>query len=213
MLTIWGRASSVNVQKVTWAAAELGLETERHDVGGPFGGNHAPEFLAMNPHGLVPAVRFSDGVTMWESNAVVRALALRDQARRLWPAGGQGAADADMWAEWARVGAERHILGLFSAVVRVRPAERDLAAIAAHEAACHAALGSAERQLGRGQWLAGDALSIADIAFGATLYRYFTMEVERPALPAVEAYYARLVERPAYAEHVMIDYAWMRPKP
>ena len=42
MLKIWGRASSVNVQKVLWAADELGQPYERIDVGGKFGGTDTP---------------------------------------------------------------------------------------------------------------------------------------------------------------------------
>jgi predicted ester cyclase len=52
---VHGRATSSNVQAVMWGIAELGLEVERRDVGGRFGGNDTPEFLAMNPMGLCPA--------------------------------------------------------------------------------------------------------------------------------------------------------------
>ena len=56
MLTVYGRATSSNVQAVMWTIAELGLEYERLDYGHKFGGNKTPEFLAMNPNGLVPVV-------------------------------------------------------------------------------------------------------------------------------------------------------------
>ena len=57
MITIWGRTTSSNVQTVMWAIAELGLEHERIDAGGPFGGLDTPEFAAMNPNRLVPVLR------------------------------------------------------------------------------------------------------------------------------------------------------------
>src|SRR5690606_40519890 len=47
MLKIWGRSSSSNVAKVCWACGEMGLAFERYDVGGDFGGNDTPEYLAM----------------------------------------------------------------------------------------------------------------------------------------------------------------------
>ena len=56
MLTIWGRANSMNVQKVLWAAEECGLRFERIDAGRGFGGTESPEYLAMNPNKLVPTV-------------------------------------------------------------------------------------------------------------------------------------------------------------
>ena len=53
MLKIWGRANSINVQKVLWCADELGLEYERIDVGGAFGGNDKPEYRRLNPNGQI----------------------------------------------------------------------------------------------------------------------------------------------------------------
>ncbi len=44
MLKIWGRTSSINVQKVMWAVAELGLAHERMDAGGAFGGLSGPDY-------------------------------------------------------------------------------------------------------------------------------------------------------------------------
>src|SRR5260370_3062666 len=69
MLKIWGRASSSNVQKVLWCCAELELPFERVDHGGPFGGNRDPEYLPLNPHGLIPTV-IDGGFVLWESNTV-----------------------------------------------------------------------------------------------------------------------------------------------
>ena len=56
MLKVLGRDTSSNVMKVLWACAELGLEFEREDVGGEFGGNDTPEFEVLNPNGLVPVI-------------------------------------------------------------------------------------------------------------------------------------------------------------
>jgi glutathione S-transferase len=82
MLKIWGRLSSVNVQKVVWCCDELGLAYERVDAGGKFGINDTPEYLAKNPNGLVPTVE-EDGFVLYESNAIVRWLSARDARARL----------------------------------------------------------------------------------------------------------------------------------
>jgi glutathione S-transferase len=76
MITIWGRNTSSNVQVVMWAVGELGLEHERIDWGGAFGGGEDPEYRAMNPNGLVPTVRDGD-LVMWESPAILRYLGAR----------------------------------------------------------------------------------------------------------------------------------------
>ena len=57
MLKIWGRNTSINVQKVMWAIGELGIPHERIDVGGAFGRTKEPFYLAMNPNSLVPTLR------------------------------------------------------------------------------------------------------------------------------------------------------------
>ncbi|WP_162408743.1 glutathione S-transferase family protein [Acuticoccus sediminis] len=211
MITVLGRATSANVQRVMWTIAELGIEYKRVDVGGAFGGNDTPEYLAKNPHGLVPTIETDDGRVMWESAAIVRWLALHDPERRLWPTSGQEELSADMWAEWAARYIENPLLQMFIALVRTRTADRDWGKIREIGSRIHKGLAAAEPFLAERPFLAGDRLSIADINFGLLLYRYYEMEIERPDLPAVAAYYQRLTERPAYAEHVMIDFSFARP--
>ena len=55
-LTLWGRANSVNVQKVLWCMAELDLAFERIDAGMQFGRNTEADYLAMNPNGRIPTL-------------------------------------------------------------------------------------------------------------------------------------------------------------
>ena len=57
MIKIWGRTDSSNVQKVLWCCAELGIDFERVDWGGKFGGNDDKAYREMNPNGLVPTSR------------------------------------------------------------------------------------------------------------------------------------------------------------
>lgn len=68
MLKIWGRSSSINVQKVMWAVAALGIKHERIDLGGKFGGLDAPEQLARNPHGLIPVIDDGETTYFWLSS-------------------------------------------------------------------------------------------------------------------------------------------------
>ena len=63
-----------------------------------------------------------------------------------------------------------------------------------------------DRHLANRRYLAGDTFSMADIPAGTTLYRWFEMDLERPATPYVEAWYARLRERPAYRAAVCVPF-------
>ena len=84
MLRIWGRSNSINVQKVLWCCEELDVPYHRVDVGGPFGGNREPEYLRLNPNGLVPTIS-DGGFVLWESNVIVRYLAAKHGMGTLCP--------------------------------------------------------------------------------------------------------------------------------
>src|SRR5438874_10574035 len=99
MIRIWGRNTSINVQKAMWAVGELGLPHERIDIGGPFGRNNDPAYLAMNPNGLVPTLE-DDDLIVWESNTIVRYLAGRYGAGKLEPVDLGTRARASQWMDW-----------------------------------------------------------------------------------------------------------------
>lgn len=213
MITVYGRATSSNVQPVMWTIAELGLESERLDYGHKYGGTRTPEYLAMNPNGLVPVVRDDDGEPLFESAAIIRYLAARYGDDSFWPKDHAARAQVDKWAEWSRAEVVRAFtVPIFWAVVRTPATERDEAAIARALEHLDAKLAIAEGQLARHAFLAGDHLSVADIQLGHLLFRYFDIDIPRPPRPALEAYYRRLAERPAYREHVMVSYDDLRVK-
>lgn len=211
MITVYGRATSSNVQAVMWTIGELGLAHERRDLGHRHGGLDTPEFLAMNPNGLVPVIRDGEDAPIFESGAIVRYLAARYGDEDFWPRDPARRAQVDKWAEWGKVTvAPLFTMPIFWHVVRTPRGERDPARLARDIAALGARLAIADRQLRENPFLAGRALTVADIMFGHLLYRYFDIAIERPALPALEAYYARLCERPAYRTHVMVSYDELR---
>lgn len=210
MIRVWGRKTSSNVQCVIWTLAELGLEHERIDAGGTFGGLDTPDFAAMNPNRRIPVLQ--DGpVTVWESAAVVRYLAARYAPETFWPAAPAARAPLDMWAEWGKQtwgGAVQN--GLFWLLVRTPAAKRPAERVAALTEETRKLAGILDARLADGPWLGGADFTFADIMVGHLLYRYHTLEIERAEAPNLSAYYARLCERPAFAEHVMVSYEGLR---
>src|SRR5262249_14445383 len=99
MLKIWGRTTSSNVQKVMWAVGELGLEHERIDAGGKYGGLETAAYGQLNPNRRIPTVEDGDAV-VWESNVIVRYLAAKFGAGELWPSDPGARASADQWMDW-----------------------------------------------------------------------------------------------------------------
>ena len=211
MLTIWGRRNSSNVQSVMWCVAELGLPYQSHDVGHKFGGNDTPEFLAMNPNGLVPVLRDGDGAPLWEAGAILRYLAASYGDDSFWPRDATARAQIDKWAEWAKLNVAMEFnRGIFGPVVRTAPKDRNDAALTAALRTIARILDIATRQLADHAFLCGDAFTLADIQFGHILYRYFEVPIARPDHPTVRRYYDRLCGRPAYREHVMVSYEDLR---
>ena len=196
MLTVWGRLSSVNVQKVVWCADELGLDYERRDVGGKFGGNDTPQYLAMNPNGLVPVIE-DDGFVLWESNAIVRYLAARHSAGGLWPEDLRARADVDRWMEWQSTAYTPAMWAAFWQLVRTPAERRDAAAVEASRAKTEKLSGILDAHLASRRFLAGDAFSAADIVVGCAAHRWLHLPLARAPRPNLERWYAQLKSRPA----------------
>ena len=206
MLKIWGRKTSINVQKVMWTIGELGLPHERVDLGGEFGGLDTPAYGALNPNRLVPTID-DNGFILWESNASVRHLAQTYGRGSLSPADEQTYARADSWMDWSLTTLYADIiLTCFLQLVRTAAKDRNAAAVEVAARRAGTNLGILDRQLAGRAFILGAQPSIADIAVGVLMYRYFNLALARPALPNVEAWYDRLGQRAAYRTHVMIDF-------
>lgn len=208
-LRVWGRRSAFNVQKVLWAVGELGLPHQHIAAGGSFGGLDDPAFLAMNPHGRIPVID-DDGLVVWESNSIVRYLAARHGATTLWPGDPGARSLADRWMDWALATLQRDFLDLFWGYYRTPDDARDWPFIRDRVERCATHFRLLDRHLADRDYLAGDGFTMADVPAGTTLYRYFELQVERPSVPNVEAWYGRLAERPAFREHVMLPFAELR---
>ena len=200
MLKIWGRVNSVNVKKAMWCVAELGLPHERIDAGMQYGVVNTPEYRKMNPTGLVPTID-DDGYTLWESHTIVRYLAAKHSAGKLWPTEPRARADADRWMDWAFAfqGAMRNV---FWGLIRTPPEKRDPKAIEEGRNKTIALLPILEKTLAERPYVAGNAFTMGDIPIGCEVQRYMRVPIERPQLPHLQAWFERLRERPAFLQHV-----------
>ena len=205
MLRLLGRANSSNVMKVIWLLEELGLPYQREEYGGAFGKTQTPEYLAMNPNAVVPTLLDGDFV-LWESNAILRYLAAGHAAGTpMWPDTLQARANIDRWMDWQQTTLGPPMTPVFWGLVRTAPEKRDWAAITAAAEKCAKAYGLLEHVLSRQDYVAGPALTPADIAIGVHAHRWISFEgVTKPAHPALHAWYARLLERPAFKAHVAL---------
>ncbi len=201
--TLWGRSTSSNVMKVIWALETMKLPYERIDLGGPFGQTDTAAYRAINPVGLVPTLQ-EDAFAMWESNAILRHLCNTNpaEAGTLWPQAPHLRAKVDQWMDAQQTVLNRPAGVVFLGLVRTPEAARDMAAIKAATADTARAYGYIEPHLAEHPFVAGEHLTLADIAWGVHVHRWFAMPVDRPAMPHLRAWYDRLLANPIYRDHV-----------
>jgi glutathione S-transferase len=202
MMKIWGNTDSVNVQKVLWCCEEIGLAYECVDARRHFGSLQTPEFRALNPNGLMPTIE-DNGFVVWESNTIVRYVCATYAPATLWPGVTRARANADRWMDWANSTLWPTIVPLFRAYFRTAVANRDANAIEAARLDTIVVLEILDAQLGNTAFIGGDVFTMADIAVGCAVWRWFVLPIERPPLPNLQRWFEELGKRAAYRKIVM----------
>jgi glutathione S-transferase len=206
MLKILGRPTSTNVMKVLWFCDEAGLSYE-HDaeIGGAFGRNDQPDYLAMNPNGRVPTV-IDDGFVMWESNSIIRYLARKSKSE-LYPSDLRARHLIERWMDWElSVIAPQQAIMLVG-LIRTAPEKRDAARLETALTAWTAGMKILDAQLGKTAFAGGDAFTLADIPLLPIAHRWFKLPIQRPDLPNLKRWYDSFADRPAVQKWVMIELA------
>ncbi|WP_439521009.1 glutathione S-transferase family protein [Hydrogenophaga sp.] len=194
MLHLWGRLSSINVRKVVLCAQVLGLDLPRSDAGMAFGVVNTPDYLARNPNGLVPLLQDGD-FTLWESNAIVRYLCARED--RLYPSDLKARFNAERWMDWQQTTLNRASGPAFVQWIRTPVERRDAQAIAQSVAATEPLFSRLDAHLAHQPFMAGEALSMADIPIACEVHRWWGLPQPRPAWPHLERWYAHWLALPA----------------
>ncbi len=202
MLTIYGRANSSNVRKVLWFAGETGLSYERLDYGRGYTATDSPDYLALNPNGLVPTL--VDGETViWESNAILRYLATKYAPASWLPQDPDLRAITEQWMDWQLTTIAPGMAPLFLGGHLGLPPMNDPERIAQGHATSTQAMTILANQVGNtGAYVAGSEITVADCAIGMYVHRWFALDIERTSLPALETYYGRLSERAPFCEFI-----------
>jgi glutathione S-transferase len=203
MFKVWGRADGSNVIKAMWCIGELGVEHERIDWGGKFGGNDDPDYRRKNPMGRLPTIEEEDGFTVWESGAVVRYLCSKYSMGNLYPEDLKERAAADKWMDWSSLNLANFNGVFLDQYFRLPEDQRDPAVVEAAIERASEMYDILDRHLANQPYLCGDKLTMAEFPAGSLTYRWMTWPESRPSHPNVEAWYNRLAARPAYQEHVI----------
>ena len=205
MLRVLGRATSVNVQKVMWLADELGLDVERVDVGGKYGGDKTPEYFAKNPNGLIPTLEDGDYV-LWESQAIVRYLVEAYGGAPWLPDDVKVRGHAYQWMDWYIANLHPPMTVIYYQNIRATPETKDDALLAANIKKAAEIWSRLDAHLADRQFVTGETLNIGDIPVGCSAYRWHTLVPDGADLPNLRAYWDRLNVRPAYQKNVMLPF-------
>lgn len=208
MMRLWGRTTSINVQKILWCLNELGLKEgadyERIDAGLQFGIVNTPEFLALNPNGLVPTLQ-DESFVLWESNAILRYLARKYDQNGRYPADLNSQASADKWMDWQLTTFWPAIRPAFLGLTRTPENERNYDLIRTGYETASSYLGILNKALESHLYCAGNRFSLADIALGLCVNRWIMLAEkfpervgQRTSYPGIEAWMKRLESETAY---------------
>ncbi|MGO4712263.1 glutathione S-transferase family protein [Bradyrhizobium sp. 2TAF24] len=180
-MQIYGDTKSGNCLKVKWVCDHLALPYDWIAVDIMTGESRTPAFLAMNGAGQVPVVRFDDGRTLAQSNAIIRYLA---RGSALIPSDPFDAAKMDEWLFWEQYSHEPYVaVCRFQMVYLGRSRdERDPDKVRRGEAA----LARMEEHLQKHRFLATDAVSLADVALLAYTRVAHEGGFDLAAYPAVQ---------------------------
>ena len=202
MLKLLGRRNAFNVRKVLWLLDELQLPFLQEDWGRGHRSTDDPVFLALNPLGTVPVLLDGDAVIR-ESHVILRYLAARERATTLYPEALAERAKVEAWMDWVAYEMSMPMRGAYlGGELGLVPWNR-ASFVQMGRKEYGRRMGQLNAALIHSPYLAGDAFTLADIPAGSVVHRWFSLaHIERPELPALAAYNARLSERPAYMRHI-----------
>jgi len=202
MLEIWGRKNANQVIQVLWTLAELEIDYQRHSIGTQDGDLETEEYKSLNPNSKIPTIR-DNGFVMWESHAIIRYLARQYGLGTLYPDDPQKAAMSDQWMTWSTDSFMGTFFPVFWQLVRTEESERDYKKIAEMAKQSSEILQILEDHLVKNNFVAGEQFTYGDIPLGVLIHKYFVLDIERPSLPGIEAWYERLSIREPFQEHAM----------
>ncbi|QQX83385.1 glutathione S-transferase [Cupriavidus necator] len=204
MLRIWGRLSSINVQKVVWCARELHLDHERVDIGVTKGDLDTEAYVRLNPNRQIPVIEDFRGTdvggepfVLWESNAIVRYLCARYGEGTLWPEDVKARASADRWMDWQTTAFSPAMVTAFLNLVRKPKAERDEAAIKASCERTEPLAALLDKALTGREFIGGDRFTMADISLACAAHRWMGLPLKHQPRPALERWLSAMRARPA----------------
>lgn len=198
MIKLYGVGFSNNVNKVRYVLNQLGLSYDWAQTNPMQGETKAPEFLAITPTGKIPAIEV-DGLKLFESNAIIRFLAVTNNSA-LYPADPGKRAVIDAWMDYSSIHVQQ-ALGrimfnrLFAPMMGQKVDEASLQTGLEFLAKYFPII---DAQLGKNAYIAGNELSLADITLLAVLDPCELCQVSLKEFANITQWRTKLINQPFY---------------
>ena len=186
-------------RRVTITARILGIELDHHLVDLRVPADRAA-VRALNPMGKVPVLEDGD-LVLWESHAIMQYLCALTPGQTVYPAAPRARAEVDRWLHWTSAHLAPTVGGLaFERLWKkaLTGADADPGQVDRHEAALHLAATVLDGHLAGRTWLAGDALTLADVSVACTLMHAAPARLPIDRYAHVAAHRARVAEVDAW---------------
>ena len=191
-----------NGRKVRAVASHLGIDPELVWLDYFTGDVFSDAFARINPTLRLPALD-DDGFVLWESTAIAKYFCGLRPGNHLYPEDLKIRADIDRWLSWDLAHYNQHY-ALLSLEAVVKP---KLLGLANDEAAIqwaiphlHANAAILEAHLEGRRYIVGDALTLADYAFGCSEFFQHRIPFDWSAYPNINAFYDRMRAEPHLAK-------------
>jgi glutathione S-transferase len=186
---------TVNCRKVAAGFNLMGVSFEKSHVDYFSGGQKAPEYLKINPNAALPALVDGD-FTLWESNAILQYAADKNEAFDYYPREAKVRADINRWHLWeAALWFPSCYVYLVENVVKpLLKAEPDQALIDEETPNWHRLANILDERLSNRRWLAGDQVTLADIAVAAPMHLHPYQKLPLDAHPNLRRWMTEEVE-------------------
>jgi glutathione S-transferase len=179
----------------------LGLDCELRSIDLGRGDQLAPDYVALNPNGKIPALE-DEGFVLWESNAILFYLAARRPESGLWPADLRGQADVMRWLAWESAHWDAESCGMVAFEKASRPVlgsgKPDAAFITRGEQNFARFAAVLDQHLQKNEWLIGGRLTIADFSIGALVPIAGSLKLPIDRFAAIGRWYESLASLPAW---------------
>ena len=193
MLTAYGYSTSGNCWKVKTILELTGHAFKWVEINSNAGETRTQKFLALNPNGKIPIVELDNGEVITESNAILLHFA---QGTRFLPPPGLARTRVAEWLFFEQYSHEPYIAVGRQLVSFLGGKEKNAARLPEIWERGHKALKVMETRLAAHKYLAGDSLSIADIALYAYTHRAEEGAFDLAPYPGLRAWLARLAAEP-----------------